>query len=33
MKTTPPVSGDDVVLNIDLNLQQTVEQALTSQIA
>jgi len=33
VKTTAPVSGDDVVLNIDLNLQQVVEQALTSRIA
>ena len=32
VKTTPPVSGDDVVLNIDLNLQKTVESALTTQI-
>jgi len=33
VKTTAPVSGDDVVLNIDLNLQKTVETALTNQIA
>ena len=32
VKTTPPVSGDDVVLNVDLDLQKTVESALTSQI-
>ena len=32
VKTVPPASGDDVVLNIDLNLQQEVEQALTNQI-
>jgi penicillin-binding protein 2 len=32
LKTTAPVSGDDVVLNIDLNLQKVVESALTTQI-
>ena len=32
VKTTAPVSGDDVVLNIDLDLQKTVESALTRQI-
>ncbi|MGD0983715.1 MAG: penicillin-binding protein 2 [Acidimicrobiales bacterium] len=32
VKTVPPVSGDDVVLNIDLNLQQVVERSLTDQI-
>jgi penicillin-binding protein 2 len=31
-KTTPPVSGDDLVLNMDINLQQNVERALTDQI-
>ena len=30
---TSPVSGDDVVLNLDTSLQKTVEQALVSQIA
>jgi penicillin-binding protein 2 len=30
---TSPVSGDDVVLNLDTKLQQTVEQALASQIS
>jgi penicillin-binding protein 2 len=33
VKTTEPVSGDDVVLNVDLGLQNTAESALTSQIA
>ena len=32
VKTTAPVSGDDVVLNLDLNLQEKVESALTDQI-
>jgi len=32
-KTTPPTSGDDLVLNMDLGLQQTVETALTKQIS
>ena len=32
VKTTPPVSGDDVVLNLDLNLQKVVESALTNRI-
>ena len=32
VKTTPPVSGDDVVLNIDLKLQETVESALADQM-
>ena len=32
VKTVPPASGDDVVLNIDFNLQQEVGQALTDQI-
>ncbi|MGO9963112.1 MAG: penicillin-binding protein 2 [Acidimicrobiales bacterium] len=32
VKTVAPASGDDVVLNVDLNLQQEVEQALTDQI-
>jgi penicillin-binding protein 2 len=32
VKTTPPTSGDDVVLNIDLGLQERVESALTHQI-
>ena len=31
--TTPPVSGDDLVLNLDLKLQDTVESALTNQIS
>jgi penicillin-binding protein 2 len=31
-KTTAPVSGDDLVLNMDLGLQQVVESALTNQI-
>lgn len=31
--TTPPVSGDDLVLNTDLKLQQTVTNALTNQIS
>ena len=31
--TTPPISGDDLVLNIDLKLQQTVDTALSNQIA
>ncbi len=31
-KTTPPVSGDDLVLNMDVNLQENVEHALTQQI-
>ena len=33
VKTVAPVSGDDVVLNIDLSLQQSVQSALTKQIA
>jgi penicillin-binding protein 2 len=33
VSTTAPASGDDVVLNVDLNLQKVVEQALTRQIA
>jgi penicillin-binding protein 2 len=32
VKTTPPVSGDDVVVNIDLNLQKVVDRALTNQL-
>ncbi len=32
VKTVPPVSGDDVVLNIDLNLETEVESALSNQI-
>jgi penicillin-binding protein 2 len=31
--TTPPVSGDDLVLNLDLGLQGTVTNALTKQIS
>ncbi len=31
-KTTAPVSGDDLVLNVDLGLQGVVENALTKQI-
>ena len=31
--TTPPVSGDDLVLNMDLKLQQTVDTALNNQIS
>ena len=31
--TTPPTSGDDLVLNMDLKLQNTVESALTNQIS
>ena len=33
VKTTGPVSGDDVVLNIDVNLQKELEKALAGQIA
>ena len=32
VKTTAPVSGDDLVLNMDLGLEQTVETALTHRI-
>ena len=31
-KTTPPLSGDDLVLNMDINLQEKVETSLTDQI-
>ncbi len=31
--TTPPVPGDDVVLNIDIDLQATAEQALQTSLA